>query len=527
MEFEAIYTVKKEIKKESFLREVLITLGKNSETPPDIVNVKFGEVKESVREALLCSAFIQGTCTASIGYDRQEPYTDYETYKEKVGDTYVNRQRAVIKYRTVTDWRPFNTDFSGRATYAVDNSDSLSSGIGIAHALKTASDDSIIEKGEATVNKQALSKALMECEYHVRRYNLELPGDKHKDERYNYSHEIETLSCYKLPFYEVTFTYEGKTYYASCFACGELSVHCDIPEAIVEDTRNPSEEIEDQVKELTKDEEKSAKQAWLTFLFSAAISAFACFLLKFCWLWPVSAALLFLAVMKNKKYNDAYEKYSDEIALDYAKKKSKSQASFLKEKIDALNQALLSYGYPPLSASETPVIDGESDSVISSNIPRVSEPKSFKKKAVICVLLTIALIISSFSVNSKELHSPKQVELGIVNKTVDFNPDEYMYGNYYVYFDFEVKAKKVGIDSLNLTVFVSDKEGIDLGTITASLKANAQKGETKTVTIHLSENQPEKDEFFSTLYKTDLADLNFRYEIDYISFSDGKDYDAD
>ncbi|MDR3152998.1 MAG: hypothetical protein LBW85_01710 [Deltaproteobacteria bacterium] len=40
--------------------------------------------------------------TASFGYDRQEPYTDYVT-ETRNGRTY---SRPVTRYRTVTDWRP-------------------------------------------------------------------------------------------------------------------------------------------------------------------------------------------------------------------------------------------------------------------------------------------------------------------------------------------------------------------------------------------------------------------------------------
>ncbi|MBO5892409.1 MAG: hypothetical protein J6Q30_06820 [Oscillospiraceae bacterium] len=115
MEFNAVFTVKKEIEKEAFLRQLLINLGNNAETPVDVVNAEIGEVQESIREVILCTAQVSGTCTASVGYDRQEPYMDYETYKEKVGDKYITRQRPVTKYRTVTDWQLFNTVYSGEA----------------------------------------------------------------------------------------------------------------------------------------------------------------------------------------------------------------------------------------------------------------------------------------------------------------------------------------------------------------------------------------------------------------------------
>ena len=123
MNFDAVFTVKKEFSKDDFLRELIIELGTRNSTPVDVVDADFKEVKESIREVIVCTAQVEGTCTASIGYDRQEPYTDYETYKEKVGDTYVTRQRAVTKYRTVTDWQIFQTQYAGEATCAAYNSD--------------------------------------------------------------------------------------------------------------------------------------------------------------------------------------------------------------------------------------------------------------------------------------------------------------------------------------------------------------------------------------------------------------------
>ena len=48
MQFDSVLTVKKEITKEAFLRKALIELAKASETPIDVVNSQFGEVRESV-----------------------------------------------------------------------------------------------------------------------------------------------------------------------------------------------------------------------------------------------------------------------------------------------------------------------------------------------------------------------------------------------------------------------------------------------------------------------------------------------
>lgn len=504
MEFDAVFTVKKEIEKEAFLRQLLINLGNNAETPVDVVNAEIGEVQESIREVILCTAQVSGTCTASVGYDRQEPYIDYETYKEKVGDKYITRQRPVTKYRTVTDWQLFNTVYSGEATCAADNSDEYISYGDIELALKTIAEDSIVTKGEATVSQKGLARAIKACETSVEIREVRFPGDRQKDKRYNSTSKVQSVSCFRLPFYEVTFTYEGKEYTASGFACGRLVVHNDVPKKNVD--------IEAEAKKMTEKFEKSSKTAWLSCFGVLAVGALACFALKICWLWPVAIAALVYACITNKKYHSEYKKSADMLSSDLAT-----------AKIDALKEALGKYGYKELGDAEVSKTE-----IASKTSPK--PPKSFTGKAVLCAVLSVALIISSFVVNKKALHSPNQVEINIVNKAVEYDPDAsgYINGCYYIYLDFEVEAKKTGVEYVELKVYVSDKKGNELGFVRASLSdLNVEAGDEKIITLNLSENQPEKNKFFSELYDIDFSELKFKYEIGSIRFIDGEYYHND
>lgn len=133
MQFDSVFTVKKEITKETFLREALIEIAKASETPIDVVNSKFGEVRESVKEVMLCSAHVESDYTASIGYDRIEQYQSTESRRLSEGDWYTYkgvRKRATytgthtvdcIKERTVTDWQPHSGHISGDSVCAEMN----------------------------------------------------------------------------------------------------------------------------------------------------------------------------------------------------------------------------------------------------------------------------------------------------------------------------------------------------------------------------------------------------------------------
>lgn len=528
MEQAIAFSAKKEIEKEEFLRQLLIDLGKDPKTPVDVVDAQFGEVRESAREALLCSASVSGTCTASIGYDRKEPYTDYETYKEKVGETWVTRQRAVTKYRTVTDWRPFQTDYFGEHTCATENTDSeRNDNAGLGNALATAANESIQRDGEREVNAKALSRAVMRCEAHVEVWNVKLPGDQQKDKRYNSTSDIKSVACYTLPFYEVTFTYEGKKYKASAFACGKLHVMCDVPKRKETPQPDPKETIEAEAKEKTGYLEQKAKKAWLVFWGALAVSALFCFALQFGWLWPAAVAALFLAYRANKKYNEEYQNCVNALAVEYAKNAAQSQAGLLRAKTEALNSALKRCGYQTLSKKETPEIDGESDAAVEKNIPKVAGPKSFKGKMIVSIILAVILVIASFSAHDNFVHSPRSVNVAVVAKQVEYDPNAgaYINGCYYVHVDFKVKAKWVTVKYVDVKVYVEDKDGHDIGYLTASLSGlHIEPGETETVTVTFKENQPEKDAFFTELYNTDFSQLNFEYEIRSISFDDGGYY---
>ena len=231
------------------------------------------------------------------------------------------------------------------------------------------------------------------------------------------------------------------------------------------------------------------------------------------------------AHITNKNYNKEYKKCADDLALDYAKHAAQGKAMYLTEKLEALKKALERKNYPALSKEETPKIDGESDEVIQKFIPKVEDAKKFTGKTVLGAILAIALIISSFVVHDKQLHSPKQMDVELVGKSVYFDPDEYMYGCYYIDLEFEVKAKKTGVDYTSLRVYISDKDGDEIVYVNASLSnMHMEPGDKKVVTVTLSENKPEDNAFFTELYNADLEDLEFEYQIDDIKFIDGKYY---
>ena len=145
--------------------------------------------------------------------------------------------------------------------------------------------------------------------------------------------------------------------------------------------------------------------------------------------------------------------------------------------------------------------------------------------------MVIVCIVTGANQANAKLHSPKHLELEVVAKSEEYKSDVSLYinGCYFIYFDYEVTSKKLGISDMSIITYVYDKNtGEELGNITTSLSyMNLDEGGTKTYTVELKENQPEKNNFFSTLYGLDFEDLEFKYEYDYIHFEDGEYYHGD
>jgi hypothetical protein len=272
---------------------VLVYLGTRSETPIDVVDADFGEIKEGIREAIICTAEVQGICVADIGYDRQEPYTDYEEYREKVGGQYVTRQRKVIKYRTVTDWQPFEKSYFGEATCVGYNEASLDTG-NLTKAIASIDRDSIVRQGEAEVDSMGLSWVIRDCETHVGAEKVRFPGDRHKDVHYEAESEVKTLVCYKLPYYEVSYVYNGRKYTAWAFACGNIYIEADLPKN--------NADVTEVVEQKTKKYRNKRKISWTLFAITFMIAAVLCFVFKFGWLLPLPIIFLIMALSSSTEY---------------------------------------------------------------------------------------------------------------------------------------------------------------------------------------------------------------------------------
>lgn len=243
MEFSKVFTVKKEVNEQQFLRNVLIGLSKDEKTPSNIMKAKFGRVTEFRSEILILSADVEVNYSGSCGYDREEQYQTTESKYVREGDYYTCegvQKRAnvsgrvqvdVIKTKTVTDWRPHSgTIKTDKAVFVLneDNGDEELAAL-FPTAFKAAKDESIVEEGTANVNASGYKVAIESCE---RRAKLDVnwPGDRHKNESYTCHTDVKGLECYIVPCYLVEFEYNGKKYRARGLAIGNANEVHETPE---------------------------------------------------------------------------------------------------------------------------------------------------------------------------------------------------------------------------------------------------------------------------------------------------------
>lgn len=342
MKLITVYEARKEFTEDAFLRQVLIELGTRKNTPIDVVDCAFGKVRERVKEVLSCTAFVQGECTASVGYDRKEQYVDYRTKVENVGGSHKTVKEPVIKEKTVTDWHPFSKRYSGEAACAVYNTDKDNADDGrIMTAIISTKRECYCAAGEAAVNQSALKTAIRTCERQIEKKENQFPGNHVKDERYRSTSTVKDLLCFRLPYYEVTYTYKGKEYTAGGFACGKIKTASEYPPNDVDVTAI--------VKEKTRDLENREKLIWRIFAGSVILGLVLPFVVQFGWMWILSAVCLLLAMKSSKEYRNAYTECSNRFSNDV-----------MKSKVAALKEALKKHGFEPLKEEQTESLESYS-----------------------------------------------------------------------------------------------------------------------------------------------------------------------
>lgn len=330
--FQSVCTVNREVSKEEFLRALLLRLASYHDTPYDVCTAEFGEVQESRKEVIICSAHVETNYSASVGYDRKEEYWDKEK-KYKNGTAYYV---DVKKVRTVTDWTPFSGHTAGDKKTAAFNEAGESAAKQdhdrIAKILTSIKDESIQESDEQPeVSFAGLERAKSLAAEFVE-HGIQFPGDHVRNSTATSTVSVKELTCYDFPYYEVEFTYKGKKYHAGGFACGSIEVDTEYPPNNVDIKRTVNQEF--------KPFKIANAGCWLAVV-AVLIAAIVLSTKGIHWFWILLPVFLVVAIVVlavgNKKYNARLNCL---------------QSENLKQKQEDLQKALKAYGYDDLSAEE-------------------------------------------------------------------------------------------------------------------------------------------------------------------------------
>ena len=226
------YRIFPEHSKTDFLRKVWITLHEE-DAPAELFACDFGEIEEVEYNAVMQTADVEGSYTVSIGYDRQEPYLDTETYWEREGDRNVKKERTVTKYRTVTDWQAQSGVTGMRSVDCVDNDlASAFDGSLFKKSFVDCSDDSVrpVPASEAVVITPGAYDMLrkyhsLNLEFHQL---LQLPGDHNNDLSLHLTkQDTIATTVYRAAEYRTSVFFEGKEYVRHAFPFGDMEIGGD------------------------------------------------------------------------------------------------------------------------------------------------------------------------------------------------------------------------------------------------------------------------------------------------------------
>lgn len=217
-------TAEKQFSKQDFLRQVFISLASDADTPTDVLSAQFGEIEEYEEQVVGISAQVQVDFSCSIGYDREEEYLTLEKYRDDNGR---ERQRQVVKTRTVTDWSPYHTvETFEELGYALNRygAGNLGNDVDInmicSRAVGSFFDASKCVDGELEVDNTVIGRAQSVAEY-AAYLNLNIPGAKRNGENVQYNTELEAMMLFRIPAYRLRYSYGGNDFYAEGFAVGE------------------------------------------------------------------------------------------------------------------------------------------------------------------------------------------------------------------------------------------------------------------------------------------------------------------
>ena len=382
--------IKSTFTKDDFVRYAWLEFARQN-VDEELFNSDFEPV--SVTECQVYEKFLNAkvSFTASIGYDREEPYIDYETYYEKepyIGyEEYydknlqckmtrqvtkykdVKRQRQVTKYKKVTDWNSYANSTTVSGIGFAENFDGP-----FYESLFVSSfvnrDESLAEECEGNdVRESAKSDAMRNIAEQMHKdVEKELPGDRSKDVLLKID-EITGMieNLYDVELYTATINFKGKNYQKYAYPFGEMPVDGDK----IKNEKDPYQielELRKKAKEENeKDEKGETKEIWMRdklyfaitmvlILASSIVSCTVRYLAPVIILFVLSLASFIVSMIFYKK-NAITVKNEIKDRIKERNKKLESDVmqyseNYSKKMFEALNKKLLSLGLEPFGEDE-------------------------------------------------------------------------------------------------------------------------------------------------------------------------------
>ena len=279
--FEKIYTVKKEITKDEFLRDLICTLARLDDAPADVLECEFGEVQEFESEVIIGRARVIGDVTATIG--------NRNTFGE------IRWEPSLKHYDEEKEIKIYNKPLIS-ANGKIDRTDYFSPAL----YLDKVDPKNIVEEGTGVLSQSALENAAPKIAESV----ISMPyADYVKDTNIDVKDvSFSSLILYRLPMYSVEFTYKGQTYNSIGVAYGRGY-------ARVDEYPRSTEKIDPDVvaEKASRTPRILEKLCWFGFAL-LSIAAFVLSGFKIAWAWVLSLAAYVGGICFYKKKIKAYNK---------------------------------------------------------------------------------------------------------------------------------------------------------------------------------------------------------------------------
>lgn len=207
---------------DEFLRDTLVDLAKNKETPSEIFDIEYEPVKMVYRKISKIDVDVDVSYSASIGYDRKETYRTKERVYNREKGRYENE--IVENTRIVTDWEPISGSKSYSYStglcldsYDFDEEGEVNSIEQVFPSWVTSQTVKSFDPKKNSVSPEMPSQKQIDdyadvcASKSVKRCKSSLPGDSIKN--FNYSaRESKDVKAYVVPQYVLQYELKGVKY---------------------------------------------------------------------------------------------------------------------------------------------------------------------------------------------------------------------------------------------------------------------------------------------------------------------------